>query len=111
MQSNFSSFNDFSRVHGGTFKAPTLTAKKWHAIEKMLKHSLIVKLGTGEKVSFWKDIWIDDQPLQPRKERFLRLFLISIQKDCLLNDMGFWNANCCEWILRWRRNLFQWESQ
>jgi hypothetical protein len=63
-------------------------------------------LGNGVTTSFWLDCWVGDSPL---KDRFPRLFSISIQKEATVadvwdgTDIGRWNFN-------WRRRLFVWEE-
>ena len=42
--------------------------------------------------------------------KFPRLFSISLDTDCTLSQVGVWNNNIWSWKLRWRRNLFVWES-
>ena len=43
------------------------------------------KVGRGEKVKFWSDVWVGEQPLV---NQFPRIFLNSTQKDDLVIHMG-----------------------
>jgi hypothetical protein len=65
------------------------------------------KVGNGNNTYFWKDVWIGDQSLDLR---FSRLFGISVQKDCLIRDVGRWENGEWRWSLTWRRNFFVWEE-
>ena len=52
-------------------------------------------VGRGEKVKFWSDVWVGEQPLV---NQFPRIFLNSTQKDDLVIHMGEWVER--EW--RWK---------
>ncbi|KAF5771882.1 hypothetical protein HanRHA438_Chr13g0581371 [Helianthus annuus] len=43
-----------------------------------IREKFTVKIGNGDHVSFWKDIWVMDQPL---KDRFPRLFHLAANKS------------------------------
>jgi hypothetical protein len=43
------------------------------------------KLGNGGDTIFWHDTWVGVQPL---KEVFPRLFLVSTQKECSVSEVG-----------------------
>jgi len=61
----------------------------------------------GKEIRFWEDNWLENIPLL---HKFPRLFSISLDTDCTLSQVGVWNNNIWSWKLRWRRNLFEWES-
>ena len=63
-------------------------------------------LGNGDRIIFWDDIWIFEEPL---KLRFPRLFGISMDQSLSVKDMGFWDGYNWEWCLRWSRPLRSWE--
>ncbi|XP_068466537.1 uncharacterized protein [Phaseolus vulgaris] len=42
--------------------------------------------------------------------KFPRLYSISLDTGCTLSQVGGWSNNDWSWKLRWRRNLFVWES-
>ncbi|KAK2393020.1 hypothetical protein QL285_055002 [Trifolium repens] len=66
------------------------------------------KLGNGGDTIFWHDTWVGVQPL---KEVFPRLFLVSTQKECSVSEVGRWVTGRWVWDLKWRRNLFVWEEE
>jgi hypothetical protein len=45
------------------------------------------RVGRGNSCRFWKDTWVDNQPLE---QRFPRLFSISTQKDEVISEVGSW---------------------
>jgi hypothetical protein len=67
----------------------------------------IKKLGNGNSVKFWKDVWVGDQTLQ---NRFPRLFGISVQQEYMVRDMGSWVNGVWRWGMGWRREFFVWEE-
>ena len=46
----------------------------------------------------------------PLSHKFHRLFSISLDTGRTLSQVGVWINNSWSWQLRWRRNLFVWES-
>ena len=74
--------------------------------EKPFCDGVSLLLGKGDRIQFWHDIWIIDSPL---KDRFPRLFSISLDQPSLVMNMGFWNGIQWEWSLRWSRQLRVWE--
>ncbi|GKV53518.1 hypothetical protein SLEP1_g60039, partial [Rubroshorea leprosula] len=64
-------------------------------------------VGEGNDTLFWYDRWLGEYPL---KDKFNRLFRLSMKKDAIISDMGEWrNGEWC-WHWSWRRNLFAWEN-
>lgn len=63
-----------------------------------------MQLGEGSKTRFWLDKWVGESTL---KARFPRLFQISLQREDLISNMGFWDGIQCHWNLSRRRELFQ----
>lgn len=45
-----------------------------------------MRIENGGKTKFWSDKWVDDLAL---KDKFPRLFLISLQKEETVANMGF----------------------
>lgn len=74
-------------------------------VRRVIRQGWWMRVG---ETSFWRDKWLGDTPL---KERFPRLFLVSLQKDEIVANIGFWDGMLWHWNLTWRRNLFQWELQ
>ncbi|MCH87455.1 ribonuclease H, partial [Trifolium medium] len=67
----------------------------------------VKKLGNGNSVKFWKDVWLGEQCLA---QRFPRLFGISVQQDEVITNVGSWVNGEWRWGLLWRRNFFVWEE-
>ena len=65
------------------------------------------KLGEGNEVRFWKDIWVEGSQL---KEGFSKLFHLSVQKNVVVSNMGHWENDVWKWNFRWRRELIKWKS-
>jgi len=59
----------------------------------------------------WEDRWIGRQPL---KDRFPRLYSLTLSKDKVISEVGQWgntdNVESFHWNLLWRRDLFEWEK-
>jgi hypothetical protein len=68
----------------------------------------VKKLGRGNKIKFWKEVWIGEQSLQ---QRFPRLFGVSLQQESLIHEMGERRNGEWRWELLWRRNFFVWERE
>jgi hypothetical protein len=64
------------------------------------------KVGNGNSMKFWEDVWLGDQSLE---NRFPRLFGISLLKDSLVCEAGRWENGTWNWALEWRRQFFAWE--
>jgi hypothetical protein len=65
------------------------------------------KVGNGNATSFWNEIWVGTQSL---RERFPRLYGISLQKEEVIGNVGVVADGEWHWNLQWRRNLFVWEE-
>ncbi|KAK2413278.1 hypothetical protein QL285_036006 [Trifolium repens] len=65
------------------------------------------KVGNGNMTSFWNEIWIGEQRF---RQRFPRLFGISMQRDDMIGNMGQRINGVWHWELQWRRRLFVWEE-
>ena len=74
-------------------------------VRMIVEEGMILRVGCGNSILFWHDKWCDAGIL---KCIFPRLFSISTQKDFLINQMGAWNENSWNWILQWRRPLYEW---
>jgi len=66
------------------------------------------KLGRGDKVRFWEDVWIGDTSL---KSLFQRLYSLSVYQEYKIEDVGVWEGSEWKWRLEWRRDRFEWESE
>lgn len=70
--------------------------------------SSVVKkvVGNRENTTFWNEPWVEGGLL---RERFARLYSLSLDKEVLVADLVGWREGLREWKWRWRRVLFQWE--
>jgi hypothetical protein len=66
------------------------------------------KVGNGNMTSFWNEIWIGEQTF---RQRFPRLFGISMQRDDMIGNMGRRINGAWHWELHWRRSFFVWEEE
>ncbi|MCI06863.1 putative non-LTR retroelement reverse transcriptase, partial [Trifolium medium] len=65
------------------------------------------ELGEDYKPWFWEEKWVGDISL---RDRFPRLFSISIQKDVSVADVRNPTSDLERWRLLWRRRIFEWEN-
>ena len=61
-----------------------------NVVLEIAKRCMRKKIGNGVATLFWLDHWLGDECL---KDRFPRLFSISIQKHCFISEMGCWIDN------------------
>ncbi|KAG5060688.1 hypothetical protein JHK87_001717 [Glycine soja] len=66
------------------------------------------KVGCGDKVNFWKDKWLGEE--YNLQQKYNQLFLINRQQSDLISMMGNFSQDNWRWDLKWRRNLFDHES-
>ena len=69
-----------------------------------LKKRIQWKLGSGDRIKFWEDEWIDGEASLATK--YPRLFVISCQQNQLIQQMDGYKDEEWEWNLSWRRPLF-----
>lgn len=95
---------------------PTNASRWWKEIHKVCENvesgiwfdnCLEWVVGEGQKVKFWKDKWIGEEPLC---SRFPRLYMVSECKDTTIMEVGHWEANVWVWDLKWRRQRLVWEA-
>lgn len=53
-----------------------------------LCREFVKTVGSGVSTSFWGECWVGDECF---KFRFNRLFRISVQKESLISECGFWD--------------------
>lgn len=61
------------------------------------------KLGRGNKIRFWEDVWFGPNSLM---NFFPRIYNISLDKDKEIEKLGTWSEGRWSWSLSWRRNPF-----
>jgi len=64
-------------------------------------------VGDEKEIKLGEDKWVDNESL---KQKFPRLFSVSLDVGHTLSQVGAWNDNYWSWKLGWRRTLFVWES-
>lgn len=62
----------------------------------------------GAKTKFQDDIWVGNGPL---KDKYPRLYALTVEKSGYIVDSGLWDEDSWQWILPWRRRLFVWEKE
>ncbi|KAE8735025.1 Betaine aldehyde dehydrogenase [Hibiscus syriacus] len=67
---------------------------------------LDVRVGSGDRISFWSDNWATVSPL---KEVFPRLFVLSVNKNGKLKEFGEFKSSVWCWHVQLRRSLSDWE--
>ena len=60
------------------------------------------------RLFFWEDLWLGEVRL---KEKFPRLFSISLQQLTPISECGSWDGSVWHWNLLWRMEFFIWELQ
>ncbi|XP_039072016.1 uncharacterized protein LOC120219245 [Hibiscus syriacus] len=67
-----------------------------------------VKVGNGERIRFWVDIWALDHPL---KTVFPRIYALSLNQFGIIKEFGEFNSSGWSWYVQLRRNLCDWELE
>ena len=67
---------------------------------------LSFKVGNGERVRFWSDVWCGDRPL---KVVYPWLFLIAGDRDALVADLMSFRNGVLHWELTFSQNVQDWE--
>jgi hypothetical protein len=94
----------------GEVRLPSIWWKDICSLEgndRWFTEATVKKVGNGRSTSLWTDSWLGNFTL---KDRFPRLYSISISKDVKVADAGFRLNDNWRWALDWRRNLFVWEQ-
>ena len=76
--------------------------------EGWFQKAITWRIGAGDKVRFWEDVWAERSNL---KTAFPRLYSISLDKGRKVGEVGIWEGEEWRWRLNWRRNRFVWEDQ
>lgn len=66
------------------------------------------KVGAGNKISFWEDVWYGPTSFS---DLFPRLYSVSEDKNKVTGNLGTWTGERWEWNLTWRRPLFELEQE
>ena len=76
--------------------------------EGWFKEELRWKLGRGDKISFWEDVWVGNTSL---KTCFQRLYTLAANQEQKVEEAGGWEGSEWQWRLQWRRERFEWEAE
>lgn len=60
------------------------------------------RIGSDNKAYFWIYNWLEEQSLA---HTYSRLFVLSMQQNLLIQDMGIWEDGTCKWNLCWRKEV------
>ena len=69
----------------------------------MFKDCFNWEVGDGINILFWTDNWVGSGAL---KDRILRLYSLSVDKDEQLFNCGDWVDEVWVWNFPWRKDLF-----
>lgn len=67
---------------------------------------LACKVGSGEGVRFWNDVWVGDISL---RKAFPRVFAVSLNKSATVAEAGQIINGRWSWSFGFRREFFEWE--
>lgn len=101
------SFEAFSEVKAGMWSQLLKNDEDTSKIRSIVEEGIKLRLGNGVSFKFWHDNWCNVGPL---RVAFPRLYTISLQKHLFVSQMGIWRDGVWEWLLSWRRNLYDWEN-
>ncbi|KAF5201391.1 hypothetical protein FRX31_009021, partial [Thalictrum thalictroides] len=71
------------------------------------KEGIICKVGTGERIQFWDDVWQGNQAF---RQRFPAMYIVSNSKNATVRDMQQHQVQDNGWNLNLRRALFEREQ-
>lgn len=92
--------SDIRELHnGGPWKTICNFITNFPNAQSFLHSRNKSRLGNGNLILFWHEIWIGDAPL---KSLFPRLFRIAVNPLASISSLGRWNE--CKWV--WE---FQWQ--
>lgn len=72
---------------------------------QLIRKGMKWKVGSGDQIKFWEDKWTGEE--ESLAEKYPRLYLISSQQNQIIKSMGMHKDIGWEWILTWRRPLFE----
>jgi len=75
--------------------------------EWWFKEALVWKVGYGDNVRFWEDIWVGNINLITL---YPGIYSLSLDQGLMVDEVGEWVNSTWQWRLRWRRARFEWES-
>ncbi|KAL9684921.1 hypothetical protein QQ045_022363 [Rhodiola kirilowii] len=98
-------------IQGMVDKNLVLLAKWWwklvSEVALAFREGLKLKLGNGNGISFWHDVWMGDKSI---KDQYPKLYLLVVDNQASVREMGCWVGEVWYWQLKFRRVLYQWEE-
>ncbi|KAL9681628.1 hypothetical protein QQ045_013414 [Rhodiola kirilowii] len=71
------------------------------------REGLKLRLGRGNEIKFWDDVWAG---VSSFKDQYPRLHILAENPQAVVGEMGVWENGVWLWKLRFRRALYQWEE-
>lgn len=105
--SHFLKHSDLRQFDQGLFSELNKASLQIAWFSQTIQLSNDLKVGSGRKILFWRDICLHDCSLS---SKFPRLYSISLKKNQVILALGFWRDNLWHWDFKWRRSLFSWEQ-
>lgn len=103
-------------MEGSNYSWPRYSSLWWKELLKIgdfgtsgwFNAEVVRKVGNGLNTNFWNVKWRGESCF---RTKYPRLFMISIQKDATVGEVGVETEGGREWVFRWRRNFFVWEEE
>lgn len=74
-----------------------------NVMSKALREHYFCKLGSGERIRFWTDPWVEVGPLY---RRFPRMFPLANEKTIGIREVGNFGVGRCAYNIPFRRRCF-----
>lgn len=103
-------------VEGGGMVRPNRSSLWWKELVNIdnfggpnwFNSEVVRRVGNGLNSSFWNDTWKGGRCF---RDKYPRLFLISMQKEAKVGEIGLVSGQDIDWAFSWRRHLFMWEEE
>lgn len=105
--SNFLKPSDLPIFKQGPYADLHKASLQFTCFTACVDQSFELKLGNGDQISFWEDIWIQNCTLA---SKYPRLYALSLDKFQKIACMGEVQNNKWYWKFKWRRALFSREQ-
>ena len=77
------------KSNGGPWENICAVSNYYQDIRGVVSNSNRLHTGNGEHTLFREDVWLNDMRL---RDRFPRLYSVSMQKEFKVVDVGFWDG-------------------
>lgn len=88
----------FNNVKDGLWSQLMSSDSETTKVRSIVEEGMVLNVGRGNTIMFWVDRWCEVGPL---KYEFPRLFRLSSQQLCFINEMGTWREREWVWIFYW----------